>query len=253
MRARSSRRGVIAGWWSAPSPLGSRRLSGRSSGRGSSPVESRKPAGRSIPESTAQPRWRNPDCDPQAKRIKLEWYAAAPCVKPWKAGADNGGATAQGVTSPASSRRALEHARRAAVRLKGTYVTRRPGRTIKTALKLATTDYNEIFKHSYETVGSDCRSPNCQIDGPQMRSRTRRRGEGCGDEPSPLFDAGGAGSDRQRRRNRLSQPDRAAAACSSCIRPRGRQKNRPDAGVNAAEFVGKALAGHPAKWAATMR
>jgi hypothetical protein len=40
----------------------------------------------------------NPDCDPETGRIKFPSLAAAPCVKPWKDGADNGGATAQGVT-----------------------------------------------------------------------------------------------------------------------------------------------------------
>ena len=39
-----------------------------------------------------------PNCDPTTKRIKLAVYAAPPCVKPWKAGGDNGGATGQGVT-----------------------------------------------------------------------------------------------------------------------------------------------------------
>ncbi len=40
----------------------------------------------------------NPDCDATVKRIKFPSLNAPQCVKPWKAGADNGGATAQGVT-----------------------------------------------------------------------------------------------------------------------------------------------------------
>ena len=40
----------------------------------------------------------NPDCDPTTGRIRFPTLSAPPCVKPWKDGADNGGATAQGVT-----------------------------------------------------------------------------------------------------------------------------------------------------------
>jgi hypothetical protein len=39
-----------------------------------------------------------PNCDPTTKRIKFQSPYAPPCVKPWNAGDDNGGATAQGVT-----------------------------------------------------------------------------------------------------------------------------------------------------------
>jgi hypothetical protein len=39
-----------------------------------------------------------PDCDAQSGRIRLQFYGAPPCVRAWQDGADNGGATAQGVT-----------------------------------------------------------------------------------------------------------------------------------------------------------
>ncbi len=39
-----------------------------------------------------------PNCDAEREQVMFFYYAAAPCVKPWKEGADNGGATAQGVT-----------------------------------------------------------------------------------------------------------------------------------------------------------
>ena len=41
----------------------------------------------------------NPKCDPTTGRFRLEFFAAPPCVKEWKAGNDNGGKTAQGVTA----------------------------------------------------------------------------------------------------------------------------------------------------------
>ena len=40
-----------------------------------------------------------PNCDPKTERIKFQFYGAAPCVRAWSEGADNGGATAQGVTA----------------------------------------------------------------------------------------------------------------------------------------------------------
>ena len=40
----------------------------------------------------------SPLCDPTTGRIKIPAYLASVCVKPWKEGADNGGATYQGVT-----------------------------------------------------------------------------------------------------------------------------------------------------------
>ena len=38
-------------------------------------------------------------CDAKTGRIKFQFYGAAPCVRPWSDGDDNGGATAQGVTA----------------------------------------------------------------------------------------------------------------------------------------------------------
>ena len=40
-----------------------------------------------------------PNCDPATHRIKLPSFLAPPCVDPWPAGSNNGGATAQGVTA----------------------------------------------------------------------------------------------------------------------------------------------------------
>jgi hypothetical protein len=40
-----------------------------------------------------------PNCDKTTRRIKVQYYATAPCVKGWSASSSNGGATAQGVTA----------------------------------------------------------------------------------------------------------------------------------------------------------
>jgi hypothetical protein len=41
----------------------------------------------------------NPQCDKTLERMKFVYQAWLPCVKPWKDGADNGGATTPGVTA----------------------------------------------------------------------------------------------------------------------------------------------------------
>jgi hypothetical protein len=41
----------------------------------------------------------NPQCDKALERVKFVYQAWLPCVKPWKDGADNGGATTPGVTA----------------------------------------------------------------------------------------------------------------------------------------------------------
>ena len=38
----------------------------------------------------------SPTCDRATKRVKMQSYSAPLCVKPWKEGDDNGGATARG-------------------------------------------------------------------------------------------------------------------------------------------------------------
>ena len=42
-----------------------------------------------------------PNCDAERKQVKFPYFSAPACVKPWKVGAANGGATAQGVTKRA--------------------------------------------------------------------------------------------------------------------------------------------------------
>jgi hypothetical protein len=97
----------------------------------------------------------SPKCDPATKRVKLQSYSAPLCVKPWKAGADNGGATAQGVTAKAIKVAVLvgdpspgELAAR-----KGLYLNQATGENSVTAPEDSTKDLNEIFKYAYETWG----------------------------------------------------------------------------------------------------
>jgi hypothetical protein len=99
----------------------------------------------------------SPTCDPATKRVRMQSYSAPLCVKPWKEGADNGGATAQGVTAETIKVVVLygdpsegELAARA-----GLYLNQATGENSVTAPVDSTKDWNEVFKHSYETWGRD--------------------------------------------------------------------------------------------------
>jgi hypothetical protein len=93
----------------------------------------------------------SPTCDPATKRVRMQSYSAPLCVKPWKEGADNGGATAQGVTAETIKVVVLygdpsegELAARA-----GLYLNQATGENSVTTPVDSTKDWNEVFKHSY--------------------------------------------------------------------------------------------------------
>ena len=97
----------------------------------------------------------NPTCDRATKRVKYQSYSSPLCVKPWKNGDDNGGATAQGVTAKTIKVAVLigdpspgELAAR-----KGLYLDQATGENSVTAPEDSTKDINEIFKYAYETWG----------------------------------------------------------------------------------------------------
>ena len=97
----------------------------------------------------------NPNCDQETKRVKLQSYSAPLCVKPWKDGADNGGATAQGVTADTIKVAVLigdPSASELAAR-KGLYTNQATGENSVTAPEDSTRDINEIYKYAYETWG----------------------------------------------------------------------------------------------------
>lgn len=69
---------------------------GSGSGSGSGPAAAPAPTGAGIGSAAALAA---PDCDRTTGRIKVPMKYAPPCVVPWPAGADNGGATSSGVTA----------------------------------------------------------------------------------------------------------------------------------------------------------
>jgi hypothetical protein len=192
---------------------------------------------------------KNASCDPQTKTIKFQHFAAAPCVKPWKAGADNGGATAQGVTrtkikvvvlwsTPSTQQ----------LGMKGAYLNQATGQNDPNAEMLGTIDYNQVFAHSYETWG---RSLDLHFVRATGADETAQRADAvtvAAMKPFAVFDATG-----------LAQTAGGGLVFRSQIAQRGVPFVYPPAlpakvqtrrwAVNAAEFVGKSLAGRKAKWA----
>jgi len=97
----------------------------------------------------------NPNCDTTTKRVKMQSYAAPLCVKPWKDGADNGGATAQGVTAKTIKVAVLygDPSDAELATRKGLYVNQATGENTVNAPVDSTKDINEIYKYAYETWG----------------------------------------------------------------------------------------------------
>ena len=60
-----------------------------------------EPSGPQYPGVGTEAALANPDCDPDTGRIRIPVPNAPPCVVEWPEGADNGGATAPGVTADA--------------------------------------------------------------------------------------------------------------------------------------------------------
>jgi hypothetical protein len=192
---------------------------------------------------------KDPRCDPQVKRIRFQHYAAAPCVKPWKAGANNGGATAQGVTrtsiklvvlwsTPSASQLAMQ----------GAYVNQATGQNDPNAEKTGTIDYNAIFKHSYETWGRKVDLEFVKATGADEVSQRADAVTVAAMKPFGVFDSAG-----------LNQTAGGGLVFRTQLVQRGIPYVYPPAtspkegtrrfAVNAAEFVGKSLAGRKARWA----
>ena len=97
---------------------------------------------------------RNPKCDPATGRFKFQFYAAPPCVKEWKEGDDNGGATAQGVTKDSIKVVVLwNELPPDQIAMAGVYTNQTTGRNEQGGGRASAIDENEVFKHVYETWG----------------------------------------------------------------------------------------------------
>ena len=119
----------------------------------------------------------NPNCDRDVGRIRFQYYGAPLCVKPWKAGADNGGATAQGVTAdPIKVVVLWDELSDQQFDSPGLYTNQATGQNERDAAVDATIDENEMFKHFYETWGREVEARVRALERHRRGRAARRRG-----------------------------------------------------------------------------
>jgi hypothetical protein len=95
----------------------------------------------------------SPSCDATRKQIRHYYFAAPPCVKPWKDGDDNGGATAQGVRRDSVKVVVLQNSPvpdppKVSANFVLNQATGKTGSPIDAVL-----DYDAVYRHTYETWG----------------------------------------------------------------------------------------------------
>ena len=194
----------------------------------------------------------NPKCDPATKRVKYQSYAAPLCVKPWKDGADNGGATAQGVTAKTIKVAVLYGDLNAmSLATKGLYTNQATGENSPTAPVDSTKDNNEIDKYVYETWGRTVEFTFVKATGQDEAAQRADAVAVASMKPFAVLDeasqintppSGGGAVFQQALKNAgvpFVFPDATAAAGLA-----SRQYSLP-----AAEFIGKQLKGGKAEYA----
>jgi hypothetical protein len=194
----------------------------------------------------------NPKCDPATKRVKYQTYAAPLCVKPWKDGADNGGATAQGVTAKTIKVAVLYGDLDATqIGTKGLYTNQATGQNSPTAPVDSTKDNNEVYKSVYETWGRTVEFTFVKTSGGDEAAQRADAVQVGAMKPFAVLDeasqlgtppAGGGAVFQQALKNAgvpFVFPDATAGAG-----PASRQYSLP-----AAEFIGKQLKGGKAEYA----
>ena len=112
--------------------------------------------------------------------MKYQSYSAPLCVKAWKDGADNGGATAQGVTAKTIKVAVLygDLSRGSSSPPRASTRTRPPERTARPRPIDSTKDNNEIYKYAYETWGRNVEFTFVKATRHRRSRAARRRGRG---------------------------------------------------------------------------
>lgn len=103
----------------------------------------------------------SPDCDAEAGtngegKTKISgWYWAPPCVKPWRSGSNNGGATAPGVTAETIAVTALVPNSQQKLAAPPTNLATGAVASTPDDYKQSFLDAAEVFTHSYELWGRE--------------------------------------------------------------------------------------------------
>jgi hypothetical protein len=195
----------------------------------------------------------SPNCDPTTKRVKLQSYAAPLCVKPWKDGADNGGATAQGVTASTIKVAVLigDPSPSELAARKGLYLNQATGDNSVTAPEDSTKDINEIYKYSYQTWGRTVEFTFVRTSGNDEAAQRADAVEVAALKPFAVLDeassinsppVGGGAVFEQALKN--AGVPRVISTGASDTKPLARSYALPTA-----EFIGKQLKGGKAQYA----
>jgi hypothetical protein len=190
----------------------------------------------------------HPDCDASTKRLKFPSYTAAPCVKPWNDGDNNGGATAQGVTKDSVKVVVLWADLAQQTSQAGNIIdqsTGKPGNEPD-----STIDTDAMFKSMYETWGRTVEYTFVKSAGIDESTQRAEAVKVAALKPFAVIDfaavylSGGGIVFESALRDKV--PVIIGVPCCGVVPPRVR--NNPLV-TNAAEWAGKALVGRKAKWA----
>ena len=189
-----------------------------------------------------------PNCDPTTKRLKIPFYAAPPCVKPWNDGDDNGGATAQGVTKGSIKVVVLWADLAEQTSQAGNIInqaTAKPGNEPDSII-----DTDAMFQSTFETWGRTIEYAFVKSTGIDEATQRADAVKVAAMKPFAVIDfasvylSGGGIVFESALRNKV--PAIISVPCCGVIPPRVRANPLVS---NAAEWVGKALVGRKAKWA----
>ena len=184
------------------------------------------------------------DCDSATGRLRFQFYGAPPCVRPWRDGANNGGATAQGVTKNAIKVVVLippEDKDRASVNggIKN-QATNANGLS-----KDATLDEDAVLRHSYQTWGRTVQYEFVQATGTDESAQRADAVTVIAKKPFAVFDTatfatGGGGT--------VFQQAIAAAGIPGNDPPLSASQLLEPIERNVAEWAGKELVGGKAQF-----
>jgi hypothetical protein len=188
-----------------------------------------------------------PNCDPATKRIRLPFYAAPPCVKPWSTGDDNGGATAQGVTKK-TIKVVVTNAPLPQGSTPGNIVNQATGQS--GTRKNAIIDGNAVLAPVFQTWGRTVEFDFVDTTGTDEASQRADAVTVAAMKPFAVLDYafvyGGGGGIVFQSALAGKVPVINSFPCCGVIPPS--EANAPVV-ENAAEWTGKALVGGKARWA----
>ena len=195
-----------------------------------------------------------PNCDPSTKRVRLPSFVAPPCVDPWPSGSNNGGATAQGVTTTSVKVVVL-------VAGGASDKTTAPGVIYDQATKSAGTEQDAVldnaamFSHVMQTWGRTVQFQFVQASGADEAAQRADAVAVRAMKPFAVIDAAEfAPSKGTIPVGGGTVFDQAVSADPNIVLVGGQtllalNHGNDDIAVNSAGFIGKELANQPAKWA----